>query len=115
MPGGGSAKFLMQSSASSGALYETYRTNLLAAVQAKLPVNLRNHKVTITLTDFLAAVSGQSQLNAVIAENTIACEKISIEQNSIDKHNKAPKITHDEMKDFTSKLFDSQLGPARRP
>jgi hypothetical protein len=93
------------------AAFEEYRKSVLTEVQAKLPKNLKSHSVTLKLTDFLTAVSGQAQVNAAFAEKTLSPDRASVEQSSIEKHIRAPNIGHGEMKDFAKKLFDSQLRP----
>lgn len=97
--------------AGSSAAFLEYRKRALGSLQAKLPDNLKNHKVILKLSEFLTAASGQAQLNAVIREGSIDSARMSLEQKAIDQHGQAPNITHGEMKDFTSKLFDSLLRP----
>jgi hypothetical protein len=109
---GQSTTFIKQdNSKGAPAAFEGYRKLVLAEVRGKLPNNLKNHKVTLKITDFFAAVSGQSQVNAATAEGALTADRVTVEQKAIDKHIKAPNITHREMKDFASKLFDSQLRP----
>jgi hypothetical protein len=92
--------------------FETYRTRVHTAVQAKLPSALKQHKVTTALTDFLLSVSAEAQLDAQIADGTVKASKATESQRSaIQKHSGPSKLTHGEMKDFADKLFDLQLKP----
>ncbi len=87
---GASSFFTASVSDTEPARFEAYRGQVLQDVQAKLPDNLKNHSVTLKLTEFLTAVSGQAQLNAGITEKVITDKRAAIEQSSIQRHSKGP-------------------------
>jgi hypothetical protein len=92
--------------------FETYYTTIQTTVRAKLPPSLQQHKVTNAFLEFFIAVSGEAQLDAQIADGTLADSKqIEVEREAIRKHNAPRKLTHGQMKDFADKVFDLQLKP----
>lgn len=105
--------FITTSKAANGALFEDYRSAIRATVQSNLPSGLKNHSVTVALTEFLTSVSGEAQLDAQIADGTLkpSDQQITIERKAIRKHSGPRNLTHGEMKDFADKLFDLQLKP----
>jgi len=93
--------------------FKEYRSETQAAVRAKLPPGLQEHKVTKAITDFVTSVVGGAQLDAQIADGTLDTtkdsEQIAAEREAMRKYSGPSKLKHGEMKDFADKLFDLQL------
>lgn len=108
------SKYMTTSRAAAAAepLFESYHSKVRTAVGSKLPPGLQQHKVTKVLIDYFIAVSGEAQLDAQIADGTLAdTRQIALERKSIQKHGGAKNISHGEMKDFATKLFEFHLQP----
>lgn len=102
----------MSSSVPQGAGFETYYKTVKPAVQNKLPPSIKGDKVADALTEFFIAVSGEAQLDAQVADGTLTdTGQISAERTAIRKHGAPKQLTHGQMKDFASKVFNAQLKP----
>jgi hypothetical protein len=112
LPYGSASSYVSFSGApGNGALFETYYSKVRDAVkQKRLPAGIEGHKVTKVLVEWLASVSGAAQLDGQIAHGGLkeTNHQVALEREAIKKHGRSQKLSHGDLKDFASKLFDLQ-------
>jgi hypothetical protein len=93
--------------------FEDYRTQLRDRARQTLGTDLANDPVMRVLVDLFASASGEAQLDAQIADNTLDPgsdgARIAAERASILRQSSAPKLKRKELNNFLNNFFGLQL------